>query len=269
MAIQAKPSTKVLKSSSTKVLMAPSTRLLKESDVIKKEEAKAKAQAAKAQADQDAKAAKAAKPVHYNRSKSMGQINAYIDQHNLSDEEKKIGQILDKGQNISAQDQIELDRAADIISNKNLVKQHMQDAEKAVKEQKRKDKEELATRKKLVNAVADTYSAVHTNVMNTSDKVVDTVKNGWDTIGHVATPGSILLPISILAIFFFIIFPVNGNTRFQWLYLAMTGQAVIAGSQFTKPDTIESDVQSAIQNVIQGIQSAEQEFQSAFTGGIL
>ena len=44
------------------------------------------------------------------------------------------------------------------------------------------------------------------------------------------TPGSLVLPLVILLVFFFLLIPVNGHTRLQWLWLVMTGNAEISGS---------------------------------------
>lgn len=46
-------------------------------------------------------------------------------------------------------------------------------------------------------------------------------------LGDVPTPGSILLPLAILLLGFFILIPVNGHSRFVWLWLALSGNAQI------------------------------------------
>jgi hypothetical protein len=60
-------------------------------------------------------------------------------------------------------------------------------------------------------------------------------------IGHIArgtgvrleslpTPGSLVLPLSVLLVFFFLLIPVNGHTRFTWLWLVLAGDASIGSS---------------------------------------
>lgn len=46
-------------------------------------------------------------------------------------------------------------------------------------------------------------------------------------LASLPTPGSILLPLGILLVFFFLLLPVNGHTRLVWLWLVLTGNAEI------------------------------------------
>ena len=46
-------------------------------------------------------------------------------------------------------------------------------------------------------------------------------------IGSLPTPGSLILPLAILLVFFFLLLPVNGHTRLVWLWLVLTGNAEI------------------------------------------
>ena len=47
------------------------------------------------------------------------------------------------------------------------------------------------------------------------------------SLAGLPTPGSILLPLVILLVFFFLLLPVNGHTRLVWLWLTLTGNAEI------------------------------------------
>lgn len=47
---------------------------------------------------------------------------------------------------------------------------------------------------------------------------------------NVPTPGSIMLPLILLLVFFFFLVPVNGSTRFTWLWLVISGDASTSGS---------------------------------------
>ena len=78
-----------------------------------------------------------------------------------------------------------------------------------------------------IKITGDTIKGIHDQASHTAKRVGDTVGGVWDSIGRVATPGSIWLPIAVLLIFFFLLLPVNGYTRMQWLFLALTGQAQI------------------------------------------
>ena len=78
-----------------------------------------------------------------------------------------------------------------------------------------------------IKITGDTIKGIQDQAAHTAKRVGDTVGSVWDSIGRVATPGSIWLPIAILLIFFFLLLPVNGYTRMQWLFLALTGQAQI------------------------------------------
>lgn len=81
------------------------------------------------------------------------------------------------------------------------------------------------------------------------------------TLASLPTPGSILLPLGILLVFFFLLLPVNGHTRLVWLWLVLTGNAEIqqqsgstnngtnnfgggAGGSFTSSSTGSSTINS-------------------------
>ena len=78
-----------------------------------------------------------------------------------------------------------------------------------------------------IKITGDTIKGIQDQATHTAKRVGDTVGGVWDSIGRVATPGSIWLPLAVLLIFFFLLLPVNGYTRMQWLFLALTGQATI------------------------------------------
>lgn len=64
----------------------------------------------------------------------------------------------------------------------------------------------------------------------TVGKVQETAGNIAGTLATVSTPGTIWLPVTILIIFFFLIIPVGGQTRMQWLWDAVTGNAKIGAT---------------------------------------
>ena len=56
----------------------------------------------------------------------------------------------------------------------------------------------------------------------------DIWRNTQVNLGKIPTYGSIMLPLSVLLVFFFLLLPVNGHTRAMWLWLTLTGHAEIA-----------------------------------------
>ena len=89
----------------------------------------------------------------------------------------------------------------------------------------------------LASTGAKIGADVRGNVDNTVSKVQDTVGHVAGTLEQVSTPGGIFLPITILLIFFFLILPVNGMTRAQWLWLSIIGDAQIQASGTTTSAT--------------------------------
>lgn len=67
------------------------------------------------------------------------------------------------------------------------------------------------------------------------------IKGTGVRIESLPTPGSIVLPLVILIVFFLLLLPVNGHTRLVWIWLVLTGNADISndgqGSGSSTPDT--------------------------------
>lgn len=74
------------------------------------------------------------------------------------------------------------------------------------------------------------YSDIKTNVDGTVNKVGKTADDVKQNLESLAVPGSIWLPITVLLVFFFLLLPVNGMTRAQWLFQTLIGNAQIGGS---------------------------------------
>ena len=155
------------------------------------------------------------------RARTMGEIQALLDQQSSEDAFQE------------AKDQEELDVAANVSSSSNQLKQNLKEQEKQAVEQEKKDKEQkkglVSLPSRTAQTVLDTTAEAKDQVVHTYNQVTDFIKSGWETLGNVATPGSIFLPVVILLLFFFVIFPVNGHSRFEWWFMAMTGQAEITG----------------------------------------
>ncbi len=72
----------------------------------------------------------------------------------------------------------------------------------------------------------DAFKASANNVV---DKTGQVWRGATAQLGRIPTPGSIILPLIALLVFFFMLIPVNGHTRFVWLWLVLTGNADITG----------------------------------------
>ncbi len=72
-----------------------------------------------------------------------------------------------------------------------------------------------------------------------AQQIVQGWKNTFQGIGsdvrgvleRASTPGTILLPLGLLLLFFLILIPINGYPRIAWLWLALTGNASIGPPQ--------------------------------------
>lgn len=62
------------------------------------------------------------------------------------------------------------------------------------------------------------------------------IKGTGVKIESLPTPGSLMLPLVVLLVFFFLLLPVNGHTRLVWIWLVITGNATISG--VSNPTTI-------------------------------
>lgn len=58
------------------------------------------------------------------------------------------------------------------------------------------------------------------------------------SLANIPTPGGVWAALAVLLFLFLVLFPVNGNTRLYWLWLALTGNASIP--QFVNPNGSEN-----------------------------
>lgn len=70
----------------------------------------------------------------------------------------------------------------------------------------------------------DAFRSSASQTVNAASRIV---KGTGVKLAALPTPGSIVLPLVVLAIFFLLLLPVNGQTRFMWLWLTITGNAHI------------------------------------------
>ena len=146
-------------------------------------------------------------------------------------------------QEISTRKQINALKRAKIIAKSDDVKKKLQEeidlAEIRLVEEREAERERLETisrAQETAKATGNVIQGVAGAASNVGDRVGELASNVGGTIATVSTPGSIFLPITLLLIFFFLILPVNGMTRAQWLWLALTGGAQIvsgSGGNFT------------------------------------
>ena len=102
-------------------------------------------------------------------------------------------------------------------------------AEEIAEEKNRSEREKLIDeaikeRERQEQERKDKFKASANNVVDKSGQVW---KGATAQLGRIPTPGSIILPLVVLLVFFFMLLPVNGHTRFVWLWLVLTGNANI------------------------------------------
>lgn len=181
------------------------------------------------------------------RAEAMSKMQASIDGYSFNISQEDLNRLADED--------VQLDEAASMQSNKDLVEAERlkqaelkteadierlkaakqkasSDAVKAeydeemkriqlAKQQKQQEEKELSASKLAGHAIEQTRTAYQ--------RVQDVTGEAWDSLGRVSTPGSIFLPIAVLLILFLLLLPVNGHTRIEWLWLALVGDAHLSG----------------------------------------
>lgn len=105
-----------------------------------------------------------------------------------------------------------------------------QDEKLALEENQRQEQERLQAERKLEeqeqlrqSQLEQAWASIRQNI----GKVWDGTKTQLESL---PTPGSLLFPLIILLVFFLLLIPVNGHTRLVWIWLVLTGNAEISGS---------------------------------------
>lgn len=83
---------------------------------------------------------------------------------------------------------------------------------------------------KLVAQQQENKDAFQKSANATVNAVGGVVRDTGLTFAGLPTPGSLVLPLVVLLIFFFLLLPVNGHTRLVWIWLTLTGNAEIQQS---------------------------------------
>lgn len=102
------------------------------------------------------------------------------------------------------------------------------------KEQKAAQREEEKQQKAVLSEQERLEQArlqQETRVQGLASSALQQAGNIWRNtkvrLGDIPQPGSILLPLAILLLGFFILIPVNGHSRLVWLWLTLSGNAHI------------------------------------------
>lgn len=133
-----------------------------------------------------------------------------------------------------------LEKAKEVATS-DSVKRKLQEEIDAAKQRKaeetarkREQLETLQTAKNAGQAATNVVASVGGAISHTTGRINDAVTSAGRSIATVSTPGSILLPVTILLVFFLLLLPVNGYTRAQWLWMALIGDAKIKTSVGTE-----------------------------------
>ena len=77
-------------------------------------------------------------------------------------------------------------------------------------------------------------AAREATLIGQAEKLLNSGKSSASAAGvklsNIPTPGDLTVPLVLLVVFFFILITYNGNTRFQWLWLVLTGNAYVTTS---------------------------------------
>jgi hypothetical protein len=127
--------------------------------------------------------------------------------------------------------------------------------EKLLRDQDAAAKQQLATEK----AEEDAFKSSARATVQGAKKIV---RNTGVTLGNLPQPGSIVLPLVVLIVFFLLLIPVNGHTRFVWLWMVLSGNATIgqsspngsggsggSGGSASTPDAAPTGVGSVLNDV--------------------
>lgn len=120
-------------------------------------------------------------------------------------------------------------------------------------DRQRAEESEIQQRgRQVAEGLADSAATVSGTIRATAGRVTT-------AIGSVPIPGDLLLPLSILLLFFFVLIAVNGHTRLMWLWLTLTGNASLttgAGASFGTPSPI-APVSGTVQPVTNTVSNSQ------------
>src|SRR5882724_7182042 len=94
----------------------------------------------------------------------------------------------------------------------------MRAAQTEATRQREEESEVSRATRQVAESIADSGVTVGAAIKGTASRV-------GGAIAGVPIPGDLLLPLSILLLFFFALIAVNGHTRLMWLWLTLSGNA--------------------------------------------
>ena len=104
----------------------------------------------------------------------------------------------------------------------------------AARTQRQDEDEEVSERQKIIDDAIrqrqEEKDVFQQNANDTINAVQKIARNTGVSIERLPSPGSVMLPLLVLGIFFFLLLPVNGHTRLTWLWLVVTGNASTGGA---------------------------------------
>ncbi len=104
----------------------------------------------------------------------------------------------------------------------------MRAAQTEAKRQREEESEVARATRQVAESIQDSGVTVGQAIKGTASRL-------GGAISGVPIPGDLLLPLSILLLFFFALIAVNGHTRLMWLWLTLSGNASLtsgAGASF-------------------------------------
>jgi hypothetical protein len=108
--------------------------------------------------------------------------------------------------------------------------------QKAVYEAQKKLLGEQKAEELRLKQLADEQKSAALQLADTATKQARAFTDGANAkLGDVPTPGSIAFPLVLLGIFFFVLIQFNGFTRFQWLWMTITGNAYVTDQTVGAP----------------------------------
>lgn len=162
------------------------------------------------------------KDIQTRREPTIAKIKANINQQEQEQQENQ-----EQTDNTSEEEERQLDAAVASLDPIAEIKKRKKEEEDLARKVAQQKKEGIHNAQTIIQVGTDAFKNVQDQAFNTAEKIRDTAGGVWGSIGRVAIPGSIWLPVAILLIFFFLLLPINGYTRMQWLWLALIGQAQI------------------------------------------
>jgi hypothetical protein len=121
-----------------------------------------------------------------------------------------------------------------IVEDEKKQVKEKKETEKSAREQLKEQEQTRLQAARITEQSEKEGQAQSSRIAEAALSISQNVANLWKgtqvQLENIPTPGSLLLPFIILMVFFFLLLPVNGHTRFVWLWLVLTGQAEIGGS---------------------------------------